>query len=671
MLLRLKLSLHGQEVQEVELEPGREYTFGRGSTCDVVLESLPGISRNHFKVFEENGQWTVQVLSKFGEVIYAGQPVNDLVLETGTVFKLAGYDFQLLDPALAQTAEESAALPMAVGQNEAIPVQNAMIVSPGVAQAPAPLEDFEGNEEATRVGVALTGLPHVRIVESGGEEETLKLEGRKWTAGREAGCEILLNDRKASRRQFELTSSPQGYFIRDLGSSNGTLLNGSVLAHDELKPLRSGDVIQVGGLTVHFEVRDPSFEKRLMVIPPEMMAAPPALAESPFEMINYPVPSGPGGAVRVDPNGGPVAFPGPLGGLLGGATSDEEKKKKLRFYAIVGAVLALFIAFMMSGQEPAKPKNPVTQSPFSRLTPQQQQVVRETYILAKNLLLQGKYDLSASQLQKLHEILPEGYEESLQYAEQCRQAAETKERMEAIERERKQQEENRRIVDKNLSECEPIANRTLNLDELRSCLAPTYERDPENSRITEMLARVQVRIDNKQRLEEQRRDYAERVSKGRGLYMKAERFEAEGNVFGALDAYKKHVDASYPDPENLKAKSQSRILSITKKISAQVDEALSAAKAAYSSQNYRDAIENIKKAKELDPKNEEAAELNAKIRRELNIKLKEIYQESIINEGLGQLDRAKENWKKILDTDHPDGDYYKKARSKLHAYGAI
>lgn len=658
MSYRLKLHLHGAEVREIELEPGREYVFGRGSNCDVVLEGQDGISRNHFRVAETDGVWTVSVTSKFGDLLHRGQPVSTLHLEPGTTFKLAGYDFHFLESATTDSESPAIAdsrnLPIAIGQSGSFAMN-----------APVP-ESFEGNDETTRIVPVVVGLlPHVRIIEPGGPEETIKLEGHKWIAGREDGCGIQLNDRKASRRQFELTSSAQGYFIRDLASSNGTLLNGSLLAADELKPLRSGDVITVGALTIHFEVRDPNFEKKLMVVPPEVLSAVPAIAQNPYEMIQYPFPSGPtpsgsGGAVRLD-------------GYVDPSSVADAKKKKIRLYLIIAAVALVLIGlFSGGGNGPnSKSQDAATVDPFTRLSPQKQQMVKETFVLARNLYTQGKLELAAGQLKKLHEILPEGYQSSLAMAEDCRASAENAERLRFIEEERKKQEENRRIVEKNLKDCQRVAVTSTSIEALRSCLAPALERDPEHPALNEMIARAQARLDQLKMRQNEQREYQERVNKGRSLYRKAESLEEQGNVFGAMETYKKHIDSSYPDPDRLKAKSQKNLASLTRKISVKIEESLSAAQAAYSAQNLREALEHIKAAKNLDSQNTKAIELNAKIRRELTLKLKEIYEESVIAEGLGQLDKAKDLWKKIVETDHPEGEYYKKARNKLRIYGSM
>jgi hypothetical protein len=54
-----------------------------------------------------------------------------------------------------------------------------------------------------------------------------------------------------------------------------------------------------------------------------------------------------------------------------------------------------------------------------------------------------------------------------------------------------------------------------------------------------------------------------------------------------------------------------------------------------------------------------------------------LYQEGILEESFGNVEGgeskagAKDKWKKILDLDVSDGEYYKKAYIKLKKYGAL
>ena len=86
-------------------------------------------------------------------------------------------------------------------------------------------------------------------------------DGKAWEstnvlrAGRLDSLEIVLDDPSVSRRHAEIRSSPEGWQLRDLDSTNGTFLNGTRVATCEC-PLQPRDVIQFGKITVVVEALD-------------------------------------------------------------------------------------------------------------------------------------------------------------------------------------------------------------------------------------------------------------------------------------------------------------------------------------------------------------------------------------------------------------------------------
>ena len=61
--------------------------------------------------------------------------------------------------------------------------------------------------------------------------------------GRIAECEVVLRDPSASRKHAQLRLDDGRVFVADLGSYNGTTVNGDPLTGE--RELRTGDVIQV------------------------------------------------------------------------------------------------------------------------------------------------------------------------------------------------------------------------------------------------------------------------------------------------------------------------------------------------------------------------------------------------------------------------------------------
>ena len=65
------------------------------------------------------------------------------------------------------------------------------------------------------------------------------LQGETVSIGRASDCTIPIKDRYLSRKHVELVSAGNEWVLKDLGSANGTYLNGIRVEHDS--PLANGD----------------------------------------------------------------------------------------------------------------------------------------------------------------------------------------------------------------------------------------------------------------------------------------------------------------------------------------------------------------------------------------------------------------------------------------------
>jgi pSer/pThr/pTyr-binding forkhead associated (FHA) protein len=79
----------------------------------------------------------------------------------------------------------------------------------------------------------------------------LRLEpGQEVVMGRSRSCELTLDVGQASRRHAAVRFEDGHFRVRDLGSTNGTFLNGELLGTERV--LRPGDRIEIGGTNVTF-----------------------------------------------------------------------------------------------------------------------------------------------------------------------------------------------------------------------------------------------------------------------------------------------------------------------------------------------------------------------------------------------------------------------------------
>jgi pSer/pThr/pTyr-binding forkhead associated (FHA) protein len=69
------------------------------------------------------------------------------------------------------------------------------------------------------------------------------------TAGRHPRSDIFLDDITVSRRHVEVSRSPAGYVLRDVGSLNGTYVDRTSV---DQAVLRGGDEVQIGKYRLQF-----------------------------------------------------------------------------------------------------------------------------------------------------------------------------------------------------------------------------------------------------------------------------------------------------------------------------------------------------------------------------------------------------------------------------------
>lgn len=697
-MARLKVRMRGKVISELPLSEDRQYTGGRKDDADIRLQGEKGISREHFRLSAQNGVWSVESLSRFGEVLLGGEKVQSAQLEHGHMFSVPPYEFEFLLTSgdSAGASPSTSAAPMEDDGGAPPPMAMGAPIPTGAVAVAA---HAEMSEEKTFVGVA-PSVPYIKVMDSAGEaKELIRLEGGdSWIAGRDPSSQVQIKDSRVSRRQFEIRKNGGQYLILDLGSVNGTLVNGSPISSSEPTPLKSGDSITVLENYLYFELHDPNFRSRLELVNMQGMPevnnalvplgdvqpqyAPPPVPYDPAQAGYMPAVYDPAQAYPMVPGGQypyppmPYAPPGPAVPEQTGwkAKLDWEKNKKR--YLLVGLILLIGI-YMVSRPDP----KPVASSnakvdPLGKLTPEQRTLVKQTLQLAKSYYMQGKYEFAQGELSKMQALTPE-FEDSRELEKLVKEAIHIQQlqrNQEKIERDRLEQEEK---ITKRTAECRGKMTPETTRDQMEACLADVIALQPDNPMIAAIFGEISAHEAARAAQKQKEAEYQAAVDKLKAIWARAKKLEKDIKYLDAIEVYGQVSASSLPDPGGLKSQAKLQIQSLRKQINSKTANYQTAAEKYFNEQKIKEAILLLRKARQVDPTNPTLQEKIDQFMLELRKNMLTLYQEGVLEESFGNIDGsenkggAKEKWMKILELDVPDGEYYKKAYIKLKKYGAL
>ena len=137
----------------------------------------------------------------------------------------------------------------------------------------------------------MPGTLYRLVVKAGGVIGTAyALESAEIHIGRDAQNDVVIAEADISRRHARLTRQDGGYVLEDLGSTNGTFVNGQRLTSPY--PLRPGDEVRLGPkvVLVYEQVSDPN---ATVAVSAETLRAAPTVPPSPAPAPARPAPTPP------------------------------------------------------------------------------------------------------------------------------------------------------------------------------------------------------------------------------------------------------------------------------------------------------------------------------------------------------------------------------------------
>ncbi|MDQ3216298.1 MAG: FhaA domain-containing protein [Actinomycetota bacterium] len=106
---------------------------------------------------------------------------------------------------------------------------------------------------AERLGIRSGGATLVVLGEKGDTKDKISITNPPVTIGRLSANDVVLSDPNVSRRHAELRLAGGAWTIADLGSTNGTLINGKLTQE---QPLGHGDLLGFGSSELRFELSE-------------------------------------------------------------------------------------------------------------------------------------------------------------------------------------------------------------------------------------------------------------------------------------------------------------------------------------------------------------------------------------------------------------------------------
>lgn len=649
----LIIKKNGQPYSQYGIDPDRMYTAGRKMDSDIPLEAEKAISREHLKIKFQNNILYVECVSKLANLQVGGTPVLSAELNHGDQFSVGPFEF---------TFQSAAA------ETQATP-QNSQIVS--------------NPEDKTVVQkAALSAL--VRLINADGDTiQQFKLEGRdRWQAGRDATAEILISDHRVSRKQFEIRKVEQHYEISDLGSVNGTYINEKLLESQQSISLKSGDLIRVLDHQMVFEVHDPHFFSKVEKISPALYVVQQD-ENSPQEIIYEEQPPNYESAPLLNASSGENQFFDANQAYDIAAPEVDPsvaRTKKIRMLIAAIAVIGGAVYFMDGGtsstnQVPSA-QIPMGADPLSGLSAQQKSEYKQSLELAKRYFMEGNYDLSLSEVEELIKNYKVTDPDAEKLKNTAMAAIETQKQLVKQEKDEKDRQMMEAKIKASTEDCKKQIKKFKTIEELDACLIEALQLNPAHSLVIEVKGEFDVILAERELKKQNQAEINRKIQQLRKLFEAAQKTEKEGDYIATLAAYDTVTKSKLPDPDKLKKKSADQIKKLKAEMAQKIKKFETEAKEYEQKKNLKQAVMTLREAIKIDPSRDDLKDQADNLKNELRKQMMEIYQEGILEESFGNVEGgdnrvgAKEKWKKIVDTDLADGEYYQKAYIKLKKYGA-
>jgi len=206
-------------------------TIGRKSKNNIVLDEK-NVSRKHAVIDKKEDMYVVMDLESTGGTLLNGEKVTEAEIHTGDVIIIGNFEIQF-DSGLPED------------ERTVYDANEQTMLEDGTALDEDRTKFYEEPEAALKVIKADSLEGEFTI----SEDETI--------LGRDEDADITIEDNRVSRHHCSIKLENGAFVLSDLGSSNGTFVNGQ---KTDIKTLENGDRIQVGSAVFEFQAKSVGVE---------------------------------------------------------------------------------------------------------------------------------------------------------------------------------------------------------------------------------------------------------------------------------------------------------------------------------------------------------------------------------------------------------------------------
>jgi pSer/pThr/pTyr-binding forkhead associated (FHA) protein/tetratricopeptide (TPR) repeat protein len=522
----------------------------------------------------------------------------------------------------------------------------------------------------------------LEIAEGMANVTSLPLAKDEIVLGRGKECDVVLNDKKSSRKNTAIVRDGNHYRVKDLDSSNGTYVNNSPVKDIELS---ADDVIRIGDVEIRFIADSAEYERRkehFAPVEPPAPVEPGYLAPEGLSPFTAPISGTPIG-FNVPPVVAPEA-PAPatrkgIFGIIDKYIKNFGTLKPLQKLLVVLCAF-LFVSWYFEDElgltEPAKPAARVTRkaadgkpampSDYDSLDPAKRAQIDDSIRKATDFLRLQDFDKAIYEVQqRVLTILPD-YPQGKEIE---RYAQEGKRRKDAIAEEARRKEEEAKLKARIVE----LENTTRDFmekkqyEQAKESFSEILSIDPDNGNVASWKKEIEAWTEEQDRIQKEKEVQEEINKRAWDTYNEGFELHKDGKYRDAIDLYKKVAELGANDAVLLK-KAATMIRTCLDSIRELREPHLKRAKEFELNGDLASAFKEFKTATEIDPPNPEGWSGMDRIRDVLTERSKILYTEGVIAESYSDFKTAHDKFTAILKT-APEGSlYYQRAQRKLRSF---